>query len=99
MKIEMKKLNRIIKGTVILLVPVLYILIVTISSCASTSPAASQSSGAQLWGENCIRCHSAPTPESFSDAQWDVALSHMRLRASLTEEETRKILEFLKSAN
>ena len=34
-----------------------------------------------------------------SDAEWDVAMHHMRIRANLTAEEHRKILEFLKSAN
>jgi hypothetical protein len=70
-----------------------------ISSCSSTSPIASNRSGAQLWGENCIRCHNAPSPITFSDVQWEVAVTHMRVRASLTELESNKIMEFLKSAN
>lgn len=56
-------------------------------------------SGAQLWGENCTRCHNVPSPADFSDSQWDLIGSHMRMRANLTARETEKIIEFLKAAN
>jgi|ERR1041384_1087081 cytochrome c5 len=56
-------------------------------------------SGAQLWGERCGFCHNVRSPTSFNDAQWEVATLHMRVRANLTGEEQRKILEFLKSAD
>jgi len=55
--------------------------------------------GAQLWAENCIRCHNIRSPESYTDAQWDVALLHMRVRANLLAYEHRAIAEFLKSGN
>lgn len=56
-------------------------------------------SGAQLWGENCVRCHNIPSPADFSDPQWDLIGTHMRTRANLTAAETDKIVNFLKSAN
>jgi len=56
-------------------------------------------SGAQLWGENCSRCHNAPSPSDYSDNHWDVLINHMKVKAGLTEVETTKIVEFLKSAN
>jgi hypothetical protein len=52
--------------------------------------------GAQLWAENCQRCHNTRSPSSYNDAQWEVAMMHMRVRANLTPEEHKKILEFLK---
>ncbi len=55
--------------------------------------------GAQLWAESCNRCHNYRSPSSYSDAQWSVAVHHMRVRANLTAEEEKKILTFLKSAN
>ncbi len=55
--------------------------------------------GVQLWSENCMRCHSTPPPTVYSDEQWDVVSTHMRIRASLTDDETQKIIEFIKSAN
>lgn len=75
------------------------LVMVIINSCATTSSLAEAKSGAQLWGENCIRCHNAPSPETFSDADWDVAVLHMRVRANLTENEAVKIAAFLKTAN
>ena len=34
-----------------------------------------------------------------SKAEWDVNMFHMRVRANLTAEEHKKILEFLKASN
>ena len=71
------------------------------SSCQSmqSGDGSSTKGGAQLWAEQCSRCHNTRSPSSYSDAQWDVAVHHMRVRANLTAEESQKILEFLKSAN
>jgi hypothetical protein len=71
---------------------------------ATTRPAVVQSSvaqtsGAQLWSDNCMRCHNLRSPETYSSTQWEVAVHHMRLRANLTGDETKKITAFLKSAN
>ena len=55
--------------------------------------------GAQLWADNCQRCHNTRSPSTYNDAQWEVAMMHMRVRANLTPEEHKKILEFLKSGN
>src|SRR5437868_14384565 len=62
-----------------------------------TSASAAEKSGAQLWSENCIRCHNIRSPSNYSPAQWEVVMMHMRVRANLTPEEHKKILEFLKS--
>ena len=55
-------------------------------------------SGEELWSNNCLRCHNIRPPTMYSDAQWDVILHHMRLRANITGQEQRAIVEFLKSA-
>jgi hypothetical protein len=60
---------------------------------------ATAKSGAQLWAENCVRCHNIRSPGSYSGVQWDVAMMHMRVRANLTPEEHKKILAFLKSGS
>ena len=62
-------------------------------------PAPAERSGVQLWSENCTRCHYARPPQEYSDAEWDLIVHHMRLRANLTGEEQRKITEFLKASN
>lgn len=61
--------------------------------------ASASKTGAELWAENCNRCHNYRPPPSFSDAQWETVVMHMRLRADLTGEERKKITEFMKTAN
>ena len=70
----------------------------TVSTDAA-APVASGKGGAELWAENCIRCHNLRSPTSYSAAQWGVVMLHMRIRAKLTPEEHKKILEFLKSGS
>ena len=70
----------------------------TPGSANRTAPASSRS-GATLWAQNCGHCHNIRSPDSYSDAQWDVAMLHMRVRGNLTAEEHRQILAFLKSAH
>ena len=69
-----------------------------ISSCA-TSNAVAEKMGVQLWTENCNRCHSAPSPADFTDSKWEKIGTHMQVRANLTNDEVKKIIAFLQSAN
>ena len=55
-------------------------------------------SGEELWSNNCLRCHNIRPPTMYGDPQWDVIVHHMRLRANITGQEQRAIVEFLKSA-
>ena len=66
---------------------------------ASGSSMSTGKGGAQLWAESCMRCHNVRSPSIYGDAEWDVAMHHMRIRANLTAAESTKVLEFLKSAN
>ncbi len=88
---------------------VLLTVAVSIMSCSSSNDnayaaikkqnPATLKSGAQLWGENCIRCHNTPSPASYNDTDWKTIELHMRVRANLTKDESKKIFEFLRSAN
>ena len=69
------------------------------AAAATQKSTAAGQSGAMLWAQNCGHCHNIRSPDSYSDAQWDVAMLHMRVRANLTAEEHKKILAFLKSAH
>ncbi len=93
----MKRLNRITALSVTLI----FIAIVasTLMNGCKTPEAIASKSGAQLWGENCNRCHNAPDPTTYSDDQWDAASEHMRQKALVTDVEITKIRAFLKSAN
>jgi hypothetical protein len=55
-------------------------------------------SGVEIWTQQCGRCHNLRSPDEFSYAQWEVAVNHMRVRATLTAADTREILEFFKAA-
>jgi cytochrome c5 len=55
--------------------------------------------GAKTWANNCVRCHNARDPKDFRDDQWRVIMSHMRIRASLTGQETRDVLGFLQQSS
>lgn len=68
------------------------------SGCYVSAKVANKS-GAQLWGENCNRCHNAPAPGEFNNDNWDIVGIHMQLRANITKTDMDKIIEFLKSAN
>src|SRR5690349_19105491 len=54
--------------------------------------------GEELWSNNCMRCHNIRPPTMYSNAQWEVIAHHMRLRANITGQEQRAIVEFLQSA-
>ena len=64
----------------------------------ATEPVAAKGR-AQLWAENCIRCHNARSPAYYSGREWDVAMHHMRVRCYLTAKEARAITQFIQSAN
>ena len=71
---------------------------VTESSDAVSSDTYMGLTGEQLWSNNCLRCHNIRPPTMYGNAQWDVIVHHMRLRANITGQEQRAIVEFLKSS-
>lgn len=72
----------------------------TTGSAAATAPATPARKGsAQLWSETCSRCHNLRSPSAYSADQWQVVMHDMRIRAQLTGQDQRQILEFLKSAH
>ena len=100
----MKKLTQIIwrwvgfPGTaIVFFLAALTWLVIGCSTAGNSASTASGQGGAQLWAQNCQRCHNTRSPSTYNDAQWEVALMHMRVRANLTPEEHKQILAFLKS--
>jgi hypothetical protein len=55
--------------------------------------------GGRLWGRTCGECHNLRPPSEYSDAQWAVAVHHMRIRVPLTGQQQREILAFLQASN
>jgi len=52
-----------------------------------------ESSGEQKFQQNCSRCHNAP--QGFSPRISGTIVKHMRVRASLSDEDAREILRYL----
>jgi hypothetical protein len=94
----MKKMKKFIRIIGILVTGVL--ISVNLSSCTSNKTVtASEQGGAQLWANNCVRCHNMPPPNAFSDYEWDAIANHMQKIAGFTATDVNKVAEFLKSAN
>ena len=88
------KTSSIKKITWIMIAGVGILLAGIMNSCVESQKVAAKS-GAQLWAENCQRCHNTPSPNSFSHEQWITIGMHMQTRAQLTGKEREKIVAFL----
>lgn len=55
--------------------------------------------GAKAWAENCSRCHNMRGVQDLRDDQWIPVVYHMRVRAGLTGQEMRDIIQFLQQSN
>ncbi|PHR62823.1 MAG: cytochrome c, class I [Robiginitomaculum sp.] len=55
--------------------------------------------GAKTWKENCGRCHNLRSPKELTDEEWDVSVSHMRVRANLSKGDAEAVRAFLKASN
>ncbi len=87
----MKKINN---KTWIMIAASAILVAIAINGCVESKLVAAKS-GAQLWAENCQRCHNTPSPNSFSHEQWATIGLHMQTRAQLTDKEREKIVAFL----
>ena len=85
------------KKNLTILFLIIFLFIIFSVGCSSAKKISSEKAGTELWAENCCRCHNAPPPSAFDNEEWEVIGLHMRMRAHLTEEETKKIVEFLQS--
>lgn len=55
--------------------------------------------GAQVYGNNCARCHNARAAAEKTDLEWDLVVAHMRARANLTGSQARAVQAFLAMVN
>jgi mono/diheme cytochrome c family protein len=68
-------------------------------AAAGVGAASLVTTGGQMWSQTCGQCHNLRPPAEYSDAQWAVAVHHMRVRVPLTGQEQRDILAFLQASN
>ncbi len=55
--------------------------------------------GAKLWANRCTGCHNIRAPKDLTDSEWKATMMHMRIRAGLSGQDARDILEFLQRSN
>ena len=68
------------------------------SLLASDAKKADAVNGASVWADTCMRCHNLRAPGDLSQRAWVYSINHMRIRAGLTGQETRDVLEFILSS-
>ncbi|MHB1947574.1 MAG: cytochrome c5 family protein [Gammaproteobacteria bacterium] len=75
------------------------VMITQYSTCYAEKFISAQStqhkSGAQLWVDNCSRCHNYRSPTEFTPNQWNTIMLHMRFQGGLTDQEAKEILDYL----
>ncbi len=55
--------------------------------------------GAKAWAQVCQRCHNLRNPKELTDEDWEVSVTHMRVRANLPGGMAEDIKVFLKASN
>lgn len=55
--------------------------------------------GVKAWASTCGNCHNMRAPSDLSDEEWDVSVTHMRVRANLPGDIARDIAAYLKASN
>lgn len=86
----------VVKRTPLLVITALAVCAALVTDGCAESQKVKARSGAQLWAENCQRCHNTPSPSAFSHEQWTTIGLHMQTRAQLTDAERDKIVAFLR---
>jgi cytochrome c5 len=63
------------------------------TATAAAAPAPQHGDGQRVFEQNCSRCHAAPS--GFSPRISGAVAMHMRVRASLSQDDTEALLHFL----
>lgn len=84
------------------LLPSLLLTIAFVASPLLASDAEEDSAyarGARLYSANCGRCHNPRGPSEYSDREWPIVVTHMRVIAGLPGDQARAIQAFLQASN
>ena len=79
--------------------------LVALSGLATAADSAKQltpmeyAKAAKVWQQVCSSCHELRDAKELTDAEWDVAVGQMEVRAGLPPEQARLIRDFLKASN
>jgi hypothetical protein len=81
------------KASILFLCSVFVISLLWAGSLVADPKADKSPDGEEVYKTNCTRCHN--TPPSLNERQTRVVVSHMRVRANLTEQDANAVLHYL----
>lgn len=55
--------------------------------------------GAEVWGQQCARCHTPRDPNEYRDRDWSTVMLHMRTVANLSREQTEFVTAYLQAVS
>jgi mono/diheme cytochrome c family protein len=58
---------------------------------------AAQRSGVEVWSQTCGNCHMNQPPDRYTADHWASIMTHMKIAANLTDDESEAALEFLQA--
>lgn len=94
------KIYRDLSKTLLAIILSLSVLPFTTSVLAGGPPQSGDfTTGANVWRDNCGRCHNIRDARELRDDQWYSTAFHMRIRGGLTGQETRDVIAFLTASN
>lgn len=70
-----------------------------VARAADEEPTPDPVRGANIYADNCGRCHNPRAPRDLDDRDWAVAITHMRIVAGLPGREARDVLAFMQANN
>lgn len=59
-------------------------------------PPVKRITGVELYAIHCNRCHPERYPTEFNEAEWKTIMMHMRVRANLSGQDAREIMQYLR---
>lgn len=83
----------------ILIAFTLILVFITLTDVSAEKPKKTELSGAELWSQNCGRCHNYRSIHEFNDPQWDIIVNHMRVVGNIPGDQSKAILKFLQDTN
>ncbi|MFT7524945.1 MAG: mono/diheme cytochrome c family protein [Arenicella sp.] len=86
----MSSMSKILKNTPLFISGAICLAFISSSVTAESQPI----NGAEVFNNNCARCHNARGLDEFSLEEWAVIMPHMREKAHLTGNETDAVMQF-----
>ncbi len=87
----MRLKSKILQKTLLVISGGIWLAFTALPATAESQPI----NGAEVFNNNCARCHNARSLDEFSLGEWAVIMPHMREKAHLTGKETDAVMQFV----